>query len=106
METPPIVSPREWLAARKELLAKEKELTRMRDLVNADQRRLPMVRVDKAYTFEGPNGTVGLLDLFEGRQQLDGRFQQPEATRALSRTPVSLTLTSRLRMTRAHDKSH
>src|SRR5918997_675348 len=70
MKTPPIVSPQEWLAARKELLAKEKELTRMRDRVNADRRRLPMVRVDKPYAFEGPNGTVGLLDLFEGRQQL------------------------------------
>ena len=64
METPPIVSPQEWLAARKELLVKEKELTRMRDLVNAERRRLPMVRIDKPYTFEGPNGTVGLLDLF------------------------------------------
>jgi predicted dithiol-disulfide oxidoreductase (DUF899 family) len=70
MNTPPIVSPQEWLAARKELLAKEKELTRMRDRVNAERRRLPMVRVDKPYAFEGPNGTVGLLDLFEGRQQL------------------------------------
>ena len=46
METPPIVSPQEWLAARKELLAKEKELTRARDRVNADRRRLPMVRID------------------------------------------------------------
>jgi predicted dithiol-disulfide oxidoreductase (DUF899 family) len=70
MNTPPIVSPQEWLAARKELLAKEKELTRMRERVNADRRRLPMVRIDKPYKFEGPNGTVGPLDLFEGRQQL------------------------------------
>ena len=70
MEIPPSVSPREWLAARKELLAKEKELTRMRDRINADRRRLPMVRVDKPYAFEVPNGTVGLLDLFEGRQQM------------------------------------
>jgi predicted dithiol-disulfide oxidoreductase (DUF899 family) len=70
MKTPPIVSPQEWLAARKELLVKEKELTRARDRVNADRRRLPMVRVDKPYAFEGPDGTVGLLDLFEGRQQL------------------------------------
>jgi Bacterial protein of unknown function (DUF899) len=56
--------------ARKKLLAEEKELTRARDRVNADRRRLPMVRVDKPYTFEGPNGKVGLLDLFEGRLQL------------------------------------
>ena len=67
---PEVVSPEEWLAARKELLVKEKELTRARDQVNADRRRLPMVRVDKPYTFEGPDGTVGLLDLFEGRPQL------------------------------------
>jgi predicted dithiol-disulfide oxidoreductase (DUF899 family) len=67
---PDVVSRDEWLAARKELLTKEKELTRARDRVNADRRRLPMVRVDKRYTFEGPDGTVGLLDLFEGRSQL------------------------------------
>src|SRR5919107_1185858 len=67
---PEVVSPEEWLAARKELLVKEKELTRARDRVNADRRRLPMVRMDKPYTFEGPDGTVSLLDLFEGRPQL------------------------------------
>lgn len=65
-----MVSRDEWIAARKELLAKEKELTRARDRVNADRRRLPMVRIDKPYTFEGPDGEVGLLDLFEGRPQL------------------------------------
>ena len=67
---PEVVSREEWLAARKELLVKEKEVTRARDRVNADRRRLPMVRIDKPYTFEGPDGTVGLLDLFEGRPQL------------------------------------
>ena len=67
MHLPEVVSPEEWLAARRELLAKEKELTRMRDRLNADRRRLPMVRVDKPHAFEGPDGTVGLLDLFEGR---------------------------------------
>jgi predicted dithiol-disulfide oxidoreductase (DUF899 family) len=67
---PKVVSPQQWQAARKELLAKEKEQTRARDRVNADRRRLPMVRIDKPYTFEGPNGTVGLLELFEGRPQL------------------------------------
>src|SRR5215208_5152552 len=67
---PEMVSPEEWLVARKELLVKEKELTRARDRVNADRRRLPMVRVDKPYTFEGPDGTADLLDLFEGRPQL------------------------------------
>lgn len=67
---PEVVSREQWLAARKLLLAQEKALTRARDRINADRRRLPMVRVDKPYTFDGPNGTVGLLDLFDGRQQL------------------------------------
>ncbi len=67
---PEVVSREEWFAARKELLAQEKELTRLRAQVNADRRRLPMVRIDKAYTFEGPRGSVGLLDLFDGRPQL------------------------------------
>ncbi|TCC57976.1 DUF899 domain-containing protein [Kribbella pittospori] len=67
---PEVVSPEEWFAARRELLAKEKELTRARDRLNADRRRLPMVRIDKKYVFEGPEGTVGLLELFAGRQQL------------------------------------
>jgi len=67
---PEVVSREEWLAARLRLLAEEKELTRARDRVNADRRRLPMVRVDKPYRFEGPDGTVGLLDLFAGRTQL------------------------------------
>lgn len=67
---PEVVSREEWLAVRKALLVKEKELTRSRDRVNAERRCLPMVRIDKSYTFEGPNGAVGLLDLFEGRSQL------------------------------------
>jgi predicted dithiol-disulfide oxidoreductase (DUF899 family) len=70
MSLPDVVSREEWLAARKELLVKEKELTRARDRVNADRRRLPMVRVDKEYVFDGPDGQVRLLDLFEGRRQL------------------------------------
>ena len=67
---PDVVSREEWLTARKDLLAKEKDLTRARDRVNADRRRLPMVRVDKPYSFEGPDGTVTLLDMFQGRPQL------------------------------------
>ncbi|MFF5290834.1 DUF899 domain-containing protein [Paractinoplanes globisporus] len=70
MNLPEVVSREEWLVARRALLAKEKELTRARDRLNADRRRLPMVRVDEAYTFEGPDGTVGLADLFDGRPQL------------------------------------
>ncbi|ADB32921.1 protein of unknown function DUF899 thioredoxin family protein [Kribbella flavida DSM 17836] len=67
---PKVVSREQWLAARKELLVKEKEVTRLAAAVNAERRRLPMVRIDKPYTFDGPNGRVSLLDLFEGRPQL------------------------------------
>ena len=70
MNTPPIVSPQEWEAAREELLVEEKALTRARDALAAKRRRMPRMAVDKDYAFEGPNGRVGLLDLFEGRRQL------------------------------------
>jgi predicted dithiol-disulfide oxidoreductase (DUF899 family) len=65
-----VVSREEWLAARTELLEKEKEVTRARDLIAEERRKLPMVKVEKDYTFEGPDGTVSFLDLFEGRRQL------------------------------------
>ncbi len=67
---PEVVSREEWSTARQELLAKEKELTRLRDQLNAERRRLPMVRIEKDYRFEGPDGEVGLADLFDGRPQL------------------------------------
>ena len=70
MALPEVVTHDEWLAARKRLLAQEKELTRRRDALNAERRRMPMVRIDKEYVFEGPDGPAGLLDLFEGRRQL------------------------------------
>ncbi|MDQ1397350.1 MAG: hypothetical protein QOG64_2609 [Acidimicrobiaceae bacterium] len=70
MSLPPVVSRDEWVIARRELLTKEKELTRARDALKADLRRLPMVKVEKDYVFEGPEGEVSLLDLFEGRRQL------------------------------------
>ena len=70
MSLPNVVSRDEWLTARKELLAKEKELTRQRDALNVERRHLPMVEIDKDYVFEGPDGKAGLLDLFEGRRQL------------------------------------
>src|SRR6478752_9402761 len=70
MEAPPIVSPQEWEAARQALLVKEKELTRARDALAAERRRMPRMAVEKDYRFEGPNGSVSLLDLFEGRRQL------------------------------------
>jgi predicted dithiol-disulfide oxidoreductase (DUF899 family) len=65
-----VVSPKEWLAARIDLLRKEKELTRSRDRLNAERRNLPWVRIDKTYEFEGPNGNETLADLFDGRSQL------------------------------------
>jgi predicted dithiol-disulfide oxidoreductase (DUF899 family) len=70
MNTPPIVSPEEWKAAREKLLAKEKELTRARDALAAERRRMPWLAVEKQYEFDGPDGKANLLDLFEGRRQL------------------------------------
>jgi predicted dithiol-disulfide oxidoreductase (DUF899 family) len=68
--TPPIVSAQEWEAARQQLLVKEKALTRSRDALAAERRRMPWLAVEKKYEFEGPKGKVSLLDLFEGRRQL------------------------------------
>ena len=65
-----IVSREEWVAARKQLLNQEKELTRLRDQLSARRRELPWVKVEKAYTFDGPNGRETLSDLFAGRSQL------------------------------------
>jgi predicted dithiol-disulfide oxidoreductase (DUF899 family) len=70
MNMPQVVSREQWLAERKELLAREKQLTRTRDALNADRRRLPMVAIDKDYVFEGPDGRAGLSQLFGGRRQL------------------------------------
>lgn len=70
MEQPRIVSRDEWLAARKALLIKEKALTRARDQLSAERRRLPMVRVDKPYVFESSRGRRTLAELFDGRSQL------------------------------------
>src|SRR5215471_4252987 len=70
MSLPRVASRQEWLEARKELLAEEKEMTRARDKLNTKRRELPMVEVDEEYVFEGPDGKATLLDLFEGRRQL------------------------------------
>jgi predicted dithiol-disulfide oxidoreductase (DUF899 family) len=70
MSLPQIVSRDEWLAARTALLVKEKELTRVRDALNAERRRLPMVEITKPYVFTGPDGEASLLDLFGGHLQL------------------------------------
>ena len=66
----PIVSREEWLTARTAFLAKEKEFTRLRDELSRERRALPWVRVDKAYSFDGPRGRLSLADLFAGRSQL------------------------------------
>jgi predicted dithiol-disulfide oxidoreductase (DUF899 family) len=70
MNLPKIVSRDEWLTARKELLKEEKEVTLRQDALSARRRELPMVKLDKDYVFEGPDGKTSLLDAFEGRQQL------------------------------------
>ncbi|TCO61009.1 DUF899 domain-containing protein [Actinocrispum wychmicini] len=67
---PEVVSREQWLDARKALLAKEKEATKARDRLNAERRRLPMVKVEKDYAFTGPDGRYRLADLFDGRSQL------------------------------------
>ena len=65
-----IVSEAEWLVARKDLLTREKEFSRQRDALSAARRKLPMVKIDKDYVFEGPEGKETLADLFDGRGQL------------------------------------
>jgi predicted dithiol-disulfide oxidoreductase (DUF899 family) len=70
IHAPKIVSPKEWIAARKELLAAEKEFTRQRDAISARRRELPWVKVETNYIFDGPNGKVSLSDLFRDKSQL------------------------------------
>jgi predicted dithiol-disulfide oxidoreductase (DUF899 family) len=68
--SPKVVPEGQWQSQRSSLLEQEKELTRQMDRVNAARRRLPMVKLEKTYSFDGPNGKATLLDLFEGRRQL------------------------------------
>jgi predicted dithiol-disulfide oxidoreductase (DUF899 family) len=70
MELPKIVSPEEWEAANHRIVAQEKALTKESDALAAERRRQPMMRVEKEYEFDGPDGKATLLDLFEGRRQL------------------------------------
>ncbi|WP_285752311.1 DUF899 domain-containing protein [Lentzea sp. NBRC 105346] len=70
MKTPPIVSAEDWEAARAELLVREKEVTRAKDALAAERRRMPWLAVEKQYFFDGPRGRVSLPELFEGRRQL------------------------------------
>ena len=68
--SPKVVLEGQWQSLRNSLLEQEKELTRQMDRVNAARRRLPMVKLEKTYSFDGPNGKTTLLDLFAGRRQL------------------------------------
>jgi len=70
MDTPPIVSSKEWETALQQMLAKEKEFTHARDALAAERRRMPWVAVEKTYEFDGADGKASLLDLFDGRRQL------------------------------------
>src|SRR6266446_638177 len=70
VSNPKVVSQAEWLVARKQLLAKEKEFTRQRDALNAERRALPWLKVEKEYVFDGPSGKVTLAQLFDGHSQL------------------------------------
>ena len=82
MNTPPIVSPDEWIAAREKLLIKEKAHMRAGDALAAERRRMPWMAVEKDYRFEGPDGPASLLDLFHGRRQLIvyRAFYEPDVT--------------------------
>jgi predicted dithiol-disulfide oxidoreductase (DUF899 family) len=82
MDTPPIVSPEEWTAAREKLLVKEKEYMRAGDALAAERRRMPWLAVEKEYSFEGPDGPATLIDLFDGRRQLVvyRAFYEPDVT--------------------------
>ncbi len=70
MNTPPIVSPKEWQSARAEMLVKEKEHTRAGDALAAQRRRMPWMALEREYAFEGPDGPASLHDLFDGHRQL------------------------------------
>ena len=70
IENRKVLSQREWLAARKKLLAKEKKFSKLRDELNLQRRKLPWVKIEKEYVFDGPTGKVTFGDLFCGKSQL------------------------------------
>ena len=70
MEMPEVVSHEVWVAARRKLLAEEKEWNRKRDVLSAERRKLPMEEITKKYVFQGPEGSRTLADLFESKRQL------------------------------------
>src|SRR6516164_1207119 len=65
-----VVSEKQWLVARKKLLAKEKKLSKLRDALNLERRKLPWVKIEKEYVFNGPDGRETLAELFNGKSQL------------------------------------
>jgi len=75
VDNPKVVSRDEWLAARKKLLAKEKQLTRERDAIAAERRQLPWVKVEKNYVFDSTSGKKALADLVGGKSLF--RFNLP-----------------------------
>jgi predicted dithiol-disulfide oxidoreductase (DUF899 family) len=90
MNTPPTVSTQEWEAARLQLIVEEKKLTRARDALAAERRRMPRMAVEKEYRIDGPNGPASLLDLFEGgRRLIVYRFSLSPAWRAGPRVAAS-----------------
>src|ERR1700720_808875 len=99
IDNPRVVSREEWITARKELLAKEKNLTRQRDTVSAERRQLPWVKVDKEYVFDAPGGKKTLADLFEGRSQLIDEHLQ--LSRLCAEGPGRRTSSNRIRLTHA-----
>lgn len=101
MTHPQVVSTAEWQAVREERLAREKELTRQRDALAAERRRLPMVRIDKDYVFEGPDGEAGMLDLFDGRRQVIVYrfFFEPGSRAGLSRAAGGAIYSSTIQAT-------
>lgn len=104
MALPEVVSREQWLAARLRLLAQEKELTRRREELNGERRRLPMVRVEKEYVFDGPAGKVSLAE----RRWTRSRLTRPGAAgrcRGTRRTTATSTTTSLSRSTRRPGRS-
>jgi len=95
MSLPQIATRDEWLAARRALLVKEKDLTRRRDALNAERRMLPMVEIDKDYVFEGPAGRASLLDLFEGRRTPAGPSRPAARTTSSTSRPSAGRRTGR-----------
>jgi predicted dithiol-disulfide oxidoreductase (DUF899 family) len=99
MEKHKVVSSEEWLTARKEHLAKEKEFTRLRDQLSKERRELPWVKVEKAYVFDGPDGKESLADLFDGKSQLIVHLNHRDINLvAVSRAPLDKLETYRKRM--------